>query len=203
MNQSNVPTAINAKYRGDVLEFTPPADVDAGTLIPFGSLVGVTLNPIYAGRLGAVAIEGVFDVKKYTNEAIAIGDTVYWDSTDGVATKTVGYSSSAQIMGLCFGSANGTQTVAVSDLASANSTTVTSASGAFGPLCVGSKVTITSGTNFTAGTYTITAKASNTSVTFSANPTNGSSATGGTGTANLVGALAADANVRVKLVPGM
>ncbi len=201
MNQQNVPQAVMAKYRGDTIDYVPLADLNAGTVIPLGTLVAINSDMVYAGRPGALNIEGVYDVTKYTNDTFKIGDEVYWDSSNSTATAESGYSSAVDVMGICVGNSFGVTTLAVSDLASNNSTTVTSASGVFAAICVGAQVSITGGTNWTVGVYTITARASSTSVTFSANPTNGSSATVGAGLVNCVGAQAAEANVRVKLMP--
>jgi hypothetical protein len=68
-----------------------------------------------------------------------------------------------------------------SDLASNNSTTVTSAGGGFTADMVGCSLWIGSGSNFTAGAYRITTFTNSTTIVVDRNPTNGGSATGGTG----------------------
>ena len=78
-----------AKYiqTGDAVDYTPSADVGAGDVVVQGDLVGVAKLDIKTGKLGALAVSGVFDFPKTTGTgtAIATGTRVYWDATDGVA----------------------------------------------------------------------------------------------------------------------
>ena len=62
----------------DVVDYTPSSAVAAGQVVVQNSLVGVANKPIAANTLGALAIEGVFDVVKVTG-AINAGAAVYWD----------------------------------------------------------------------------------------------------------------------------
>jgi len=68
-------------YRGDVIDYTPEADVAAGSVVVIGSIIGITKLDIKAGQLGALALVGVFDIVKATGEAIAKGSKVYWNAT--------------------------------------------------------------------------------------------------------------------------
>ncbi len=72
-------------HDGKSVDFFPEADVAAGTVIALGDLVGVT--KIQAGRLGALAVVGVFDVAK-SDAAITLGSKVYWDATAKQAVTT-------------------------------------------------------------------------------------------------------------------
>jgi predicted RecA/RadA family phage recombinase len=72
--------------------------VAAGQVVVQNSLVGVANKPIAANTLGALAIEGVFDVVKVTG-AVNAGAAVYWDAAGnpvggsagtGAATTTAG-----------------------------------------------------------------------------------------------------------------
>jgi predicted RecA/RadA family phage recombinase len=63
---------------GHSVDYTPNAAVDAGQVVVLGSLIGVTKIPIAAGALGALALEGIFDVAK-ANEVQAKDAAVYWD----------------------------------------------------------------------------------------------------------------------------
>ena len=74
-------------HRGDYLDHIPDAEVKAGDVIVQGKLVGVTKLDIAAGKLGAIATGGVFDLTK-GSEAIAVGAPVYWNATDQVATAS-------------------------------------------------------------------------------------------------------------------
>ncbi len=74
-------------HDGKSIDFFPEADVAAGTVIALGDLVGVTKLDIQAGRLGALAVVGVFDVAK-SDAAITLGSKVYWDNTAKQAVTT-------------------------------------------------------------------------------------------------------------------
>jgi predicted RecA/RadA family phage recombinase len=77
-------------HEGASIDYTPGADVAAGDVVVQGDLVGVAKLDIKAGKLGALAVEGVFDFAKATGvgTALAAGTTVYWDDAANVATST-------------------------------------------------------------------------------------------------------------------
>lgn len=84
---------------GDQIDYTPVADVSAGDVIIQGTLIGIALRDITANVMGALAVEGVFDVNKFAGEAIAFGATVYFDVGTHTGTGTLSYSEG--VMGLC------------------------------------------------------------------------------------------------------
>lgn len=69
-------------HDGSALDYTPAEDVAAGTIVIIGDLVGITKRDIKANTLGAMAVEGVFDVPKDPVEAVAFtaGQKVYVDA---------------------------------------------------------------------------------------------------------------------------
>lgn len=69
---------------GKSIDYTPSADVSAGDIVVQGDLLGVAQIDIAANQLGAVAVEGVFDIDKATGvgTGIAVGTKVYWDVAD-------------------------------------------------------------------------------------------------------------------------
>jgi predicted RecA/RadA family phage recombinase len=79
-------------HEGGAVDYTPAADVAAGDVVVQGDLVGVAKQPIATGRLGALAVQGVFDFAKATGAgtAIAVGAVVYWDATAEEATTSDG-----------------------------------------------------------------------------------------------------------------
>ncbi|MGE3803913.1 MAG: DUF2190 family protein [Gemmataceae bacterium] len=78
-------------HEGASIDYTPAADVAAGEVVVQGDLVGVAKLDIKAGRLGALAVEGIFDFAKATGSAIAVGTTLYWDDpADLVSTSSGG-----------------------------------------------------------------------------------------------------------------
>ena len=82
---------MSATYvqEGDAIDYTPGADVAAGEVVVQGDLIGVAKTPIASGKLGSLAVDGVFDFPKATgvSTAIAVGQTVYWDAGDEQAKE--------------------------------------------------------------------------------------------------------------------
>ena len=80
---------MSAKYiqTGDAVDYTPGANVSAGDVVVQGDLVGVAKLDILTGKLGALALTGLFDFPKATGTgtAIAAGARCYWDAAEGVA----------------------------------------------------------------------------------------------------------------------
>jgi len=80
---------MSVKYiqTGDAVDYTPAVDVKSGDVVVQGELVGVAKLDIQAGKLGALAVTGLFDFPKATGAgtAIAVGTRVYWDVADQVA----------------------------------------------------------------------------------------------------------------------
>jgi len=76
------------RHQGAAIDHTPGADVAAGDVVVQGDLVGVAKLDIKAGRLGALAVEGVFDFPKGVgpSSALPAGADVYWDAGAQQAT---------------------------------------------------------------------------------------------------------------------
>jgi len=79
-------------HAGDAIDYTPSADVAAGSVVVAEDLVGVIKRSIKADQLGALHVSGVFDFPKQTGAGkdIAFGKKVYWDATPGVIKKGSG-----------------------------------------------------------------------------------------------------------------
>ena len=79
---------MSARYvqKGESIDYRPETNVRAKTIVPFPGFVGITRLDIRAGELGALAVTGVFESPK-TAEAIDVGEAVYYDAENGVATK--------------------------------------------------------------------------------------------------------------------
>jgi predicted RecA/RadA family phage recombinase len=84
---------------GFTVDYTPVADVVAGDIVDLGTSVGIALHDIPANTKGALARHGVFDVAKFTGEAIALWAIVYYDAGTNTATGTIAYQEA--IMGKC------------------------------------------------------------------------------------------------------
>ncbi len=87
-------------HEGASIDYTPAADVAAGDVVVQGDLVGVAKLDIKAGKLGALAVEGVFDFTKATGvgTAIGVGTLVYWNDTTHQATTT---ATGNKLIGKC------------------------------------------------------------------------------------------------------
>lgn len=74
--------AFQAKFvtQGAAIDHTPAGDVGGGDVVVQDNVVGIAKTPIAGAALGALAIEGIFDVVK-KNEAFAtVGANLYWDA---------------------------------------------------------------------------------------------------------------------------
>lgn len=79
-------------HEGDAIDYTPGADVAAGTVVVQSDLIGVAKREITADTLGALAVAGVFDFAKAAGGGVtfAVGALAYWDNTNDVAVATDG-----------------------------------------------------------------------------------------------------------------
>jgi len=77
---------------GQSIDYTPAAAVDACAIVDLGELLGVAARAIAASALGALDVEGVFDVLKdgTTGPVFEIGDAVFWDAVNSLAVRTGG-----------------------------------------------------------------------------------------------------------------
>lgn len=91
----------NHVQRGETLTIPAPAAVLSGGVVVAGSIVGVANGDAASGAPVDVDVVGVFILPKVSALAIAIGDAVYWDATNGIVTKTasgntkLGYATTA------------------------------------------------------------------------------------------------------------
>ena len=90
-------------HNGDTVLYVPAADVAAGDMIRIGSFLGIAHVPIPAGTYGALRTHGVYDVRKAadasTGVMFALGDQVFWDTTNHQAVTTSG--STTVLLGVC------------------------------------------------------------------------------------------------------
>jgi len=87
-------------HDGAAIDYTPGAAVAAGDVVVQGELIGIAKTPIAANALGALAVDGVYDLPKATgvSTAITAGALVYWDVADGEAT-TAADSGTNKLLG--------------------------------------------------------------------------------------------------------
>ena len=78
---------VQFRQTGDAVDYTPGADVMFGEVVVQGELVGVAKHDIPAGKLGVLAVTGVFDFPKAAGAGIAVGVKVYWDEAMKLVTE--------------------------------------------------------------------------------------------------------------------
>ncbi|OHB55441.1 MAG: hypothetical protein A2Y12_11790 [Planctomycetes bacterium GWF2_42_9] len=72
---------------GKSIDYTPASTaVEAGDLVVIGDMVGIAKLAIPVGKLGALAVEGVFEMP--TGEALTQGAKVYLIAATGLITAT-------------------------------------------------------------------------------------------------------------------
>ena len=89
---------ISFYQNGKSIDYTPAADVAAGTIVALKGLVGITKLDIPANVKGALCIEGIFAVPK-KNEAFAAGLPVWFDANGDPQGGTAGSGAATQIGG--------------------------------------------------------------------------------------------------------
>lgn len=85
--------------RGESLDYVNSGDtkINAGTVILYGSKIGIAGCDIPAGGTGSIHVEGVFEMPKDYGEsgkALTAGQAVYWDNSNSVIKAAV-----AQVVG--------------------------------------------------------------------------------------------------------
>jgi len=122
---------------GHSIDFTPEADVASGDVVIQGDLVGIAKLDIAAGKLGALAVTGVFDFPKETGEGKALGAGVklYWDAENEVAVASAGEGGVNKYVGKCVRAAGASEDVVrvMIDHAVVGATGATGATGPQGP----------------------------------------------------------------------
>ncbi len=84
---------------GAAIDHTAGADIAVGEVVVMGALVGVAERAIANGAIGAVSIEGVYEVAKEAPLVISKGDIVYFVAANNNVNKTssgntkMGYAS--------------------------------------------------------------------------------------------------------------
>ena len=79
---------VVVKHHDLVVPATFNSDVLAGTLVFFGDLPAVTLEPVKAGVQGGVAVGAVIEAPRETGTGWGQGTVVYWNNTNSRFTTT-------------------------------------------------------------------------------------------------------------------
>jgi predicted RecA/RadA family phage recombinase len=82
-------TVADGKY----FDHTPSSAVAVGDVVVIGAMVAVAPRPIAAGALGALAVDGVFEMPCATGATGAQGSEINWYATSGVAHASTGVAA--------------------------------------------------------------------------------------------------------------
>lgn len=68
-------------------DYIPEADLSCGAVVYLGGIVGIvtTTEGIAANRLGSLATNGIFKLKKASGVTFSRGDVAEWDDTDNTS----------------------------------------------------------------------------------------------------------------------
>ncbi len=99
--------ANNKIQEGDVLDHLATADISSGDVVEMDSLVGIAASDILDTKVGAVIVEGVFELPKNAAQAFAQGEILYWDGSELTTTATantlIGRASRADVSAATIG----------------------------------------------------------------------------------------------------
>ena len=74
----------------DYQNLSPSDGIPYLTPVVVDELVGIALSDIAPGAVGSLAVEGVFQLPAETTATFTVGQTLYWDSSEGKLTATQG-----------------------------------------------------------------------------------------------------------------
>ena len=83
--------------KGEVIDFVLSEDVSVGDVVVANNLVGVATVSGLTGETIGVKIEGVWEIKAKDADAISVGDTLYFDTTNRVLTTTADGNTKAGV----------------------------------------------------------------------------------------------------------
>lgn len=73
---------------GDVIDYTAGANILSGQVVLIGARIGVALQDIANGKVGSMAMTGVFTINKLSTDVVAAGALLYWDNSNSRLTVT-------------------------------------------------------------------------------------------------------------------
>lgn len=73
---------------GDVIDYTAGANIVSGQVVLIGARIGVALQDIANGKVGSMAMTGVFTINKLSTDVVAAGALLYWDNSNSRLTVT-------------------------------------------------------------------------------------------------------------------
>lgn len=77
----------------ELFDYTPGSAVAAGDVVVIGSMIGVAPRAIAANALGALAVEGIWEMPVATGATGAQGSAINWYAVSGVAHASTGVAA--------------------------------------------------------------------------------------------------------------
>lgn len=74
--------------KGENIDYTSASAVGYMDVVPLTTRIGVALEPIVAGGTGSLSITGVYELPAAVPLEIAVGEAVYWNTTNNNIDKT-------------------------------------------------------------------------------------------------------------------
>lgn len=77
------------EHEGKTIDFVNGTEskVAVGEVVPFASQIGVALEDIAPEAKGGVRLVGIWTLPAVNNAAFAVGDQLFWDTTEKKLTK--------------------------------------------------------------------------------------------------------------------
>lgn len=92
---------VNKVQDGKIINIVTAADVKGGDVYPFGVRTGIIVNDAASGELVGLELEGVFRIPVVEGDTVALGDVLYWDMTNKVATTDSNTGANLQVGYAC------------------------------------------------------------------------------------------------------
>ena len=94
--------STNYVQEGKVIDYTNGGSaLSSGDVVVIGQLIGVCLADIANGEIGAVAVEGVFNLAKVDAAVIAQGESVIWDASASKFDDSAATPAAGDVSGCC------------------------------------------------------------------------------------------------------
>lgn len=81
----------NFLYKGESIYYTNTAEetINYHDVVALTSCIGIAAAPIISGATETVLLTGIWELPAVKTVAFAVGDILYWNTTDKNLTKTV------------------------------------------------------------------------------------------------------------------
>jgi Uncharacterized conserved protein len=83
-------SAIKQVNEGLTLNMVATADISHNEIVVIGARIGVAATAATTGQTVGIHLEGVFIIPAEQGTPFAVGEDLYWDTTNNCLTKTAG-----------------------------------------------------------------------------------------------------------------